>query len=226
MFNLVLFPPFLIKVQISSHGLKNWKIWQPWTPLPAWRRAASALIRPGSQRWPPTGHTNPSPHPPGPRGVWVSVPGTRLQKQWTSALTTVIATKLVKPGTFHFFSSLQKSTLWGSLRQNKLTWSLTSVEYEVVKHTRQQRKRFNTSQPWMNTNSPIWFSFASLSNSRSPPKQKLQVGNVLGSCLPHHSTENFHSPPQISQVKIHASIKCNDVLTHTLKKIKCFLAQS
>ena len=33
MFNLVLFPPFLIKVQISSHGLKNWKIWQPWTHL-------------------------------------------------------------------------------------------------------------------------------------------------------------------------------------------------
>ena len=172
-FNLDLFPLFLIKVQISSHGLENWKIWQLWTPLPAWRRAVSALIGPGSQRWTPSGHTNPSPQLPGPRGVWVSVPGTRLQKQWTSALTTALAKELVKPGTFNFFSSLQKSTLWGYLRQNKLTWSLTSVEYEVVKHTQQQRKRFNTSQPWMNTNSPIWFSFASSFKLEIPTKTKI-----------------------------------------------------
>lgn len=153
-----------------------WKIGRSGNPGP--------LFRPGDEQrllsldqaansGPPTGHTKPSPHLPGPRGVWVSVPGTRLQKQRTSALTTAIATKLVKPGTFNFFSSLQKSTLWGSLRQNKLIWSLTSVEYEVVKHTQQQRKRFNTSQPWMNTNSPIWFSFASSFKLEIPTKTKI-----------------------------------------------------
>lgn len=199
---------------------KNGKIWQ--VPGPPFLRGAEQCLAP------------PAPAAPG----W---PTSRLASPlWPlrAAEFTCLAPDSNRRGTkrnrnFCLFSfSNQKSSLRSSLRQNDQARSLTQTDSTSSNtHGNGEQRKLNTSQRRVDADSPSGSHLPKsrwprLLNSRSPPKQTSRVSKVLRSCLPYPSTEIFHYLSPISQMKINVRIKCNDMFTRTLNKIKCFLPQS